>query len=413
MRSILILAGIVLPIFLQAQISQWRGINRDGFFNEEGLLSQWPEEGPALVLTVENLGKGWSSPVVANNMIYITGMKDTSDVLSAIDQSGNLVWQTPYGSSWSKSFPDTRSTPTIENNKVFVTSGSGQVVCIDANTGAIVWEKNAFLDNGGEYGNWGIAENLLIVDDKIVFTCAGAQTTMIALDKNTGDDIWKSESVNDEQAYVSPILITYNGIHQIIGLGSKILFGVEPSTGKIVWSYDYCHVNNFKWDDDGVINCTSPVFYDGGLYVTSGYNHTSAKFQLKDDLSSVDFQWENETLDNHHGGVVLIDGYLYGSNWLNNSKGNWCSLNWETGEVKFEEEFDTKGSIISTPGQIYIYTEKKGMVALVKPNSDQFEIISSFQITEGEGAHWAHPFIQDGKLYIRHGNTLLVYNIKA
>lgn len=413
MKKILLIAVLFLPQFMQAQISQWRGTNRDGLYNEEGLLKQWPEGGPELVLKIDNLGKGWSSAGVYNNLIYVSGMKDTSDVLTAIDMSGNIVWQTPYGRSWTKSFPDTRSTPTIENNKAYITSGNGVVVCIDATSGKIIWQRNAFAENDGEFGNWGDAENLLLVDNKVIVTVAGSKTTMIALDKNTGADVWKSASVNDQQAYVSPLLISFNDKQQIIGMGAKMLFGVDPESGKIVWSYDYCHVNNFEWEDDGVINCTTPLFHDGGLYVTSGYNHASAKFKLKDDLSGIDFQWTNETLDNHLGGVVLVDGYIYGSNWLNNSKGNWCCVSWETGEVKYEEEFDTKGSIITTPGQLYIYTEKKGIVALVKPNPEKLEIISSFQVPFGEGTNWAHPAIYNGKLYIRHGNTLMVYNIKA
>lgn len=412
MRKILILTAVLLPALLQAQTSQWRGVNRDGFFNEEGLLKQWPEEGPQLVLKVDNLGKGWSSAVIYNNVIYVSGMKETTDVLSAIDQSGNILWQTPYGKSWEKSFPDTRSTPTIENNKAYVTSGSGEVACIDAANGKILWEREAFSDNDGEFGMWGDAENLLIVDDKVIFTAAGPKTSMVALDKNTGADVWKTKSVNDEKAYVSPILVEYNGKRQIIGMGANMLFGVEPETGEMVWNYDYCHVNNFKWDDKGVINCTSPIFNNGGLYVTSGYNHTSAKFQLKKDLSGIDFQWTNETLDNHHGGVVLVDGFIYGSNWLNNSKGNWCCVNWETGELKYETEFESKGSIISSPNQLYIYTEK-GVVGLVNPNPEKFDLICNFKISDGDGANWAHPTIKDGKLYIRHGNVLLVYNIKA
>lgn len=411
MKKSLLLAILVLPIFLSAQISQWRGINRDGFFNEEGLLEKWPENGPELLLKIDNIGKGWSSATIANNNIFVTGMKDTLEVASAFDASGKLLWETPYGRAWNKSFPDSRSTPTIEGTNMYVTSGMGQVVCINIKTGDIVWNKNAFADMEGKFGMWGVAENILLVDDKVIFTAAGDKTTMIALDKMTGDKIWETESVNDEQAYTSPVLIEYNGHRQIIGLGSKILFGVDPSSGKMVWSYDYSHVNDFKWDG-GVINCTSPVFYKGGLYVTSGYNHTSAKFQLKDDLSNIEFKWTNETLDNHHGGVILLDGKIYGSNWLNNNKGNWCSLDWETGEILFEEEFETKGSIVAAQGNLYLYTEK-GTVALVKPNSEKLDIISSFKVTDGDGTHWAHPTIHEGKLYIRHGNALLVYNIKA
>lgn len=413
MRRIFTVVAVILPFIIQAQITQWRGINRDGFFNEESLLTQWPEEGPELLLKVEDLGKGWSSAVVYHDTIYVSGMKDTMDVLSAINQEGQILWQTPYGRSWNKSFPDTRSTPTIENGKAYLSSGIGEVVCINTTTGELLWYNNVFQKNEGETGNWGVAENLLIVGDLVVFTPGGKQTLMVALDKNSGQEVWKSKTLNESIGYVSPILIEQNGVQQIVGLDARNLFGINPANGEIVWTYDYIDIDDAEWGEQGaVINCTSPIYHDGELYVTSGYNHTGAKFKLNDDLSGVELLWKDELLDNHHGGVVLTNGYIYGSNWLNNSKGNWCCIDWETGEKKYEEEFQSKGSIVSTPNQLYIYTEK-GYVGLLNPNPEKFDLVSSFRIKDGDGTHWAHPTIHDGKLYIRHGNVLLVYNIKA
>ena len=184
--------------------------------------------------------------------------------------------------------------------------------------------------------------------------------------------------------------------------------------GKIVWNYDYGNIDEADWGDDGaVINCTSPLFQNGEIYVTSGYNHTGAKFRLNDDLSDVEFLWKDEMLDNHHGGVLVLDGFIYGANWTSNSKGNWCCIDWETGNTKYEENLDTKGSIVYADSMLYIYTEKKGIVGLVKPNPEKFELISQFQITDGKGPYWAHPTIHEGKLYIRHGDVLIVYDIKA
>lgn len=414
MIKLLTLLGIVLPLFLHAQVSQWRGSERDGIYNETGLLKEWPIDGPELIYQIENIGKGWSSAVIVNEITYITGMIDTADVISAINNEGTILWQTPYGRSWNKSFPDTRSTPTIENNNIYLSSGIGEVICIDALSGNLKWSNNVFKKNNGETGTWGVAESILIVGDKVIFTSGGQETLMIALDKTTGEEVWKTESLNDQIGYVSPILIHHNGLEQIINLSARYLFGVNPSTGNIVWNYDYRHVDDADWGDGGaVINCTSPIFSNGEIYITSGYNHTGAKFKLKDDLSDVEFLWKNEELDNHHGGVVLVDGYIYGSNWINNSKGNWCCVDWETGEKKYETEFDTKGSIVAADGFLYIYSEKKGMVGLVKANPEKFKLISEFTITAGNGAHWAHPTIDKGKLYIRHGDALMVFNIKA
>lgn len=407
------LALLALPFFGISQDVQWRGPNRDGIFAETGLLKQWPENGPELLLKVDNLGDGWSSPVIHNNIIYLTGKVDTMDVLSAIKPDGTLLWQKPFGRAWEKTYPDTRTSPTIEGNRAYLASGMGEVVCFDIETGNIIWKQNAFEDNGGSCGAWGIAESILMVDDKVVFTTGGNQTLMVAFNKLTGEYAWKSKTLNDDIGYVSPILVEMNGKRQIVNISAKFIFGIEPQTGELVWSFNYHTLDDSEWDNGGgVINCTSPIFSNGYLYVTSGYNHTGAKFKMKDDLSGVDFLWKEETLDNHHGGVILLDGKVYGSNWVNNNQGNWCCIDFETGKTLWEENFDTKGSIVSADGMLYIYTERRGNVALVKPNAEKFEMISSFRITEGNGPHWAHPTINDGKLYIRHGKVMLVYDVK-
>jgi len=158
-------------------------------------------------------------------------------------------------------------------------------------------------------------------------------------------------------------------------------------------------------------NTNAPLYSNGEIFVTSGYNHPGIKLALSDDGKSVQEIWKNDTIDTHHGGVVLVDGNLYGSNWQNNSKGRWASVNWESGRTNWEEEWYNKGSTIYADGMLYIYEEKSGNVALVEPSPENLKIISTFKVTDGEGPHWAHPAIYGKKLFIRHGNVLLVYNI--
>jgi hypothetical protein len=157
----------------------------------------------------------------------------------------------------------------------------------------------------------------------------------------------------------------------------------------------------------------TPIFKNDEIYITGGYDLPSVMLKLAPDGKSVTEKWVDSTLDNHHHGVVQVDGYIYGSNWLNNNLGNWVCLNWDTGEVKYESNWISKGNIIYADGMLYLYEEKSGYVGLVKADPEKFEVISSFKVTEGEGQHWAHPAIFDGNLYIRHGDVLLIYNIKA
>lgn len=412
MKRLMIILITLFPLVLNAQIIQWRGLERDGKYQEKNLLKSWPEEGPELLLTVDGIGRGWSSPVVYNNKIYVTGMIDTLDCLFCINEQGVIDWQTTYGRSWNQTFPDTRSTPTIRENKAYLSTGMGTVVCINTENGKMLWSYDACNIHQGKISTWGVAESILLVGNKAIFTTAGPETSMIALDASNGELIWKAPSLNDDLAYVSPILIEQNGKQQIVNLTARYLFGINPENGQMEWHFNYFELDDSEWDNaGGVINCTSPVYHNGYLYVSSGYNHTSAKFKLHDDLSGVVFQWKDGMLDNHHGGVIQHNGILYGSNWENNNRGKWCALDFETGKLLFEEAFRNKGSIIFADDLIYLYTEQPGYVALVKPNAEKLDIISSFRIDKGSGPHWAHPAIYDGKLYIRHGEVLMVYNI--
>jgi len=387
---------------------QWRGINRDGISEEAGLLKTWPEEGPKLLWSATGIEAGFSSPSIANGVIYVTGMKDNKEILFALDLNGNIKWSKEYGKAFSQSTPEARTTPTVEGNTVYVISGTGEVVCLDAVSGDIKWSVPAFNKFEGEYGGWGIAESPLIVDNKVIYTPCGKKTTVVALNKDTGETVWTSESLNDHSGYVSPILAKIGDKKQIITITAGYVIGVDASNGHIDWK-----VANSEISSPGDINCVSPIYYNGSVFVTSGYNDAGALIKLSDDGSQASVAWVNPALDTHHGGIVLVGGYVYGSNWLDNEHGNWVCLDWNTGKTMYETKWNNKGSIISAEGMLYCYEEQHGTLGLVKASPDGFTVVSSFKITLGGGAHWAHPVISDGVLYMRHGDVLMAYDIKV
>lgn len=377
-------------------------------------MKKWPDNGPQILWTTDDIGKGYSSVSISENVIYVTGKKDTLEYLTAINKQGTIKWQIPYGSASRQSYPETRCTPTIENDKIYVISGRGEVVCIDATQAKKIWSVDAWNKFEGKFGTWGIAENPLIVDNKVIFTPGGHKTTMVALDKQTGKTIWMSESLHDTTAYVSPILIHYRNKKIIVNVTARYIFGVNAEDGKILWTYKYGDLDTSTLHRNApIINAVSPIYRDGHIFVTSGYNHVGAMLKLSPDGSGVSLTWKQPTLDTHHGGVVLVDGYIYGSNWINNSKGNWVCLDWKTGKVMYEKNWNTKGSIISSDGMLYCYDERKGNMALVRTTPNDFEIVSTFRISLGMGPHWAHPVIHNGVLYIRHGDVLIAYHINS
>ncbi|MBN2088260.1 PQQ-like beta-propeller repeat protein, partial [candidate division KSB1 bacterium] len=386
---------------------QWRGINRDAKSPETGLLKKWPAGGPKLLWKLENLGGGYSSVSIAKGTIYLTSIEEKQGYLTAIDLKGNIKWKKNYGPAWSKSFPESRTAPTIDGNQIYLVSGMGKVVCMNAMTGAEMWAVDAFQKYKGEYHSWGIAESPLIVDNKVIATPGGKEATMVALDKTNGKTIWKTASLDELSSYCSPLLIERGGKKIIVTQLEKSFVGVDASDGKVLWTDPY---DSYQ-DDPKAINPVTPVYADGKIYITSGYDDGGALYELSADGTIITRKWTDETLDTHHGGVVLVDGYLYGSNWLSNRKGNWVCLEWATGKVMYEQEWHNKGPIIYADGMLYCYDEKDGNFALVRPHPQKFEVVSSFKVPFGSGPHWAHPVISDKRLYIRHGDALMVYDI--
>jgi outer membrane protein assembly factor BamB len=414
-RINLLLTSFLLFSFISDSISQdWRPENRTGVSAETGLMKSWPAAGPTLLWSNLELARGFSSPSFGASTIYITGNKGSEDILFALDMNGKILWQTVMGRSWTGSNPESRATPTVEGNKVYTCSGFGDLACIDASNGKLIWSYKASELHKGTYGTWGIAEALLTDGDKIYYSPGGPETMTIALNKLTGALLWKSASLNDKPGYISPILINYAGKKMIINASLGHFFAVDASNGEILWKVVHEQSSDPNMSRFDFIKCTTPLYKDGMVYVTGGYDTGGMMVRIAADGKSANVVWTDRNLDNHHGGVVLVNGYIYGSNWLNNNNGNWCCIEWNTGKKMWEEPWNTKGSVISAEGMLYIYEEKNGNAGLLKVNPEKFDLVSSFKVTLGDaGPFWAHPVIHNGILYLRHSNALMAYDIKA
>jgi outer membrane protein assembly factor BamB len=407
----LIIAFLFAFLTAFSQPEQWRGPQRDGKFPATGLLKKWPDAGPELLLKVEGIGKGYSSVIATDKYIFATGMIDSLDYLSCITPDGQIKWKVSYGKSWLNSFPETRSSPTIEDDRIYIISGIGELVCVNLEDGQIRWKVNVDKDYNAEWHRWGVSESPLIVDDKVICTPGGNTTSVVAFDKMTGKLVWQSECVGGQRSYSSPTIFEYKQFRYILAVTGTHLIALEPATGKVVWTFKY--YDGTKWDQLGLIWTNTPTIKGRDIFLSMGYDYRNAMIQMSEDGTSVTEKWSNTTLDNHHHGLIELDGFIYGSNWQSNSKGKWVCMDWNSGEIKFETEWLTKGALVYADGLFYILEEKTGTVALVKPDPKSFEVISSFKLKGGSGPFWSHPFISDGKLYLRHGDVLFVYNIKA
>ncbi len=385
----------------EIEMAQFRGANRSGVYSELGLLQKWPEKGPDIIFTTKGIGIGHSSPAVTNSMIYITGMIDSTGYIYCFDKTGNLQWKTEYGREWTGQYPGVRATPTVYGDKLYFLTSYGKVLCLETKKGNILWKVDLLEKYGVKNPFFGMVESLLIVDEKLIVTPGGKEANMIALNLDTGKEIWKSPGKGEEPAYCSPVLANHNNIKMIITMTLSSIVGIGANNGKLLWSYPY----NNKWS----VHANSPIYYNGSIYCVSGYSKGGVKLQLSDDGTNVTKVWENTTLDCEFSGAILVDGNIYGSG-REKDRALQC-IDWETGELKYKTDSVKNGTTFYADGMIYFYEEKGGMY-LIEPGKSGFKIISSFKINLGKGTHWSHPTINDGVLYIRHNDALMAYNIK-
>lgn len=404
---------VILMLFISfnskaQEAFQWRGENRDGHFTATNLLKEWPENGPELLWYNDSIPNGYASVSVGNNTIFTTGKVDSLDYLIAFSLQGKEIWRTAFGRAWDGSYTESRSTPTIEGNRVYVSSGMGDIACVNAENGEIIWDMKAIDRFEGVYHKWGISESLLIVDDKVFFTPGGDKTSMVALDKMTGVTEWTSIPLGDYPSYVSPIVVERGNKKIIVTCMSKYIIGLDATNGNMLWNFNYAA---FATKNGRNNQTNSPLYSSGNLFFTSGYNHRSLMLSLSEDGERIFYEWSDSVLDVHHGGVVKVGDYIYGANWDGNRSGKWVCMNWNTGNVMYETEWKNKGSIITADNMLYCYDEKYGNIALVEAKPEEFKIISSFEVPYGKGPHWSHLVIHGGILYVRHGNALMAYDI--
>jgi hypothetical protein len=285
----------------------------------------------------------------------------------------------------------------------------GNAACFDARTGEQIRAVDAAKEFGTKYEIWGIAESPLLVGDLVICTPSGTNATMAALDRRMGRMVWASRSLGEESNYCSPICVALPDRHLIITMLKLSIIGVDAADGRVLWQVP---LSDCQASPHG-INPNSPVYHDGRFYTTTGYGCGGALHQLSPGGDRVTRKWVNKVLDCHHGGVVFVDGYLYGSNYKSHYAGNWVCLDWADGKVMYEQKWICKGSITFADGLFYCYEEKEGTLGVVWPSPERFEVISSFKVPKGTGPHWAHPVICGGRLYIRHGSALIVYDVKG
>jgi len=406
MKTTISLLLLCVAFSLSAQTTiQWRGENRTGVYNEKGLLKSWPEKGPQLLWHYDGLGEGHSSVAVDGGKVYITGMTGETGYLYVFDTNGKLLNKKEYGKEWSKNYNGARGTVSISEGKLYIFSGAGLLVCMDQNTLNILWKKDIEADFDGKNITWGVNESPLVVGDKVILTPGGKKNNVVALNKNTGALVWSCEGEGDVSSYCSPVYVGNTQVPQVVTMLASHILGIDVATGKKLWS--------FKYENDRKIHPNTPV-YDGKDMVlcTGGYDKGTVMLRLVNGGRSVEKVWEQADARSKLGGVVKLGNYAY-MGGDDRSNRQWSCVDWATGELKYKDNVIATGAVIAdADGMLYCYSDK-GEMALVKATPEKFDLVSKFNITLGTDQHWAHPVIYQSILFVRHGNTLMAYKVKA
>jgi outer membrane protein assembly factor BamB len=382
---------------------QFHGPNRDNTSRETGLLKKWPPEGPQLLWTAEGVGEGFSTVAIAEGLVYTTGNIGDYTVITALTADGSHKWTAKNGPAYKRDKPGTRSTPTIDSGRLYHENADGDVVCLDAKTGEEIWSLNILERFNGRNITWALSESLLIDGNRLICTPGGENAGIVALEKNTGTTIWVCDNVHDKPGYASPVVFEFEGLRQIVTLMATSVVGVNADTGRLLWKVKH----STPFDE----NINTPVYHDGSVFISSRTTG-SRRFRLRidKDRASVEQVWESTLLDPQHGGILLLDGYLYGA-CRSASSGPWVCLNARTGARMYAERGIGTGSLTYADGLLYALNHKR-TVALVRPSPRAFDIISQFDIPNGgRGPTWAHPVVSNGRLYVRHGDYLYCHDV--
>ena len=400
---ITILSGTLV---LAADSPRFRGPAGDGVFPETGLLKQWPDAGPKLAWSAKGLGKGYSSAAVAGGIVYVTGMDDKNQGhLYAFNPDGSPKWKADYGPELEKkgaATAGTRATPTIDGDRIFLMTGFGKLVIFDTAKGQVLKTIDLVEQFKPKQAQFGFAEAVLVDGQKVICAPGGPNASLVALDRNTGNILWQTKNLSQPTGYCAARLIRHNGRSLVLTMLANSVVALDAGTGEVVWQHTNRH--------GAGVQPNPPLYADGQVFVSSGMGAGASMYALEGNDPNAAPKWAEKALDCQMQGVVAIDGCIYGTAQSGN-KGLLC-LDWKTGKMCWNAPEIKAGIVVAADGMLYVYTDD-GTVRLVKPGAEKYQVVSQFKIAEGTDEHWAHPTIANGRLYLRHGDVLLVYDIKS
>ncbi|MBX3279387.1 MAG: PQQ-like beta-propeller repeat protein [Acidobacteria bacterium] len=404
--SIASMYGFRTSAFASAFASDWpqfRGPMRNGISAETGLLKTWPASGPPQLWMINTLGQGYGSLAIKGDRVFVQGSSSSASILFCLNRAdGKVIWQAALGPKVDEGRGNgPRGTPAIDVDRAYVLTENGDLACLRVRDGSPIWRKNILKDFGGKNPGWLISESPLIDGNRVIVTPGGPNASVVALDKMTGATVWTSTGLSDGAHYASPIAADIGGVRTIMTFTSRSAVGLRASDGKLMWTY--------RPAANGTANITTPVFADSKVFFTSAYGTGCALLELKaqgGEVKATEVYFSKE-MQNHHGGVVLVGGHVYGF-----SNAILTCLEYTTGKVMWKDRSVGKGAVVYADGHLYLLSENN-VVGLAEATPAGYKETGRFTIPDQGWPSWAHPVVSDGRLYLRNQGWLACYDVKA
>ena len=400
-----LLLGMAVCVAAAADWPNWQGPERTRISRETGLLREWPAGGPRLIWSASGIGTGYGSMAVAGDRVYVQGARGSSSYVVALNRAdGKEVWAKALGQVETKMRSERgagpRATPTVDGDRVYALTENGDLACLK-NTGVVLWQRNILKDFGGSQLMWLVSESPVIDGAYLLVTPGGPEAGMAKLDKMTGKTVWVAKELSDTAAYSSITIADVLGVRTYMTFTAAAGVGVRASDGKVMFRYPNAA--------NKTANVATPVYSDNRVFFASAYGTGGGLLQLaaKDGEVSATETYFTKDMKNHHGGMVLVDGYLYGFSDL-----ILTCLEYATGKVMWRDRSVGKGTVMYADGHLYLLGEGNVM-GLAEASPAGYREKSRFEIPDKGMPSWAHPVISDGRLYVRNQDGVYVYDIRA
>ena len=406
------------PMLPAADWAAFRGPDGNGKSPDTGLLKKWAEGGPQLLWQVDFIGYGYSSVAVSGDRIYISGNVERDGqaltMIFCLDKDGNKIWEKDNGLAHadSRRYPGTRGTPTIDSGFVYDISAFGEIARFNATNGEKIWSRNVMKDYEAPQPYWLLGNSVLVDGDHVITPLGGPKHIAVALNKRTGETAWKAAPVAEPAGtvagYTTPYAFDFEGIRVVTVMSDSTVEGLDAKTGKSLFS--------IPWRNRLTTNCTMPIYHEGRLFLSTGYDFGAKMFRLAknaDGTITPTEVWFEQQFENQHGGLLLIGDYVYGTT---HRRGMWGAINFTTGEIGYLVRAAEigQGSVHYADGLIYGLSEDNKTVILIKPEPKEYVELSRFELpNEVDGKSWSHPVVINGRLYVRHAQYLYCYDVKG